>query len=356
MVIVGLLSGTLADTSTPAAPPRAWGVPPDTVEGPLGEARERLGRYLFYDRRLSGNGCYSCASCHQQERAFTDGRRHAIGATGEEQARNTPSLANVGYNLSLTWSDAHITTLEQQALRPMFEATPPELGLRNGGEDALAAFRADPLYHQLFDQAFPEENDPFSLNSILSALASFERRLISFRSPYDRFVYQGDENALSPAARLGMQLFFSSRLACSECHFGWNLSGSTRSTGEPEQAPVFLNTGVPRDPGENGPREFKVPTLRNVAVTAPYMHNGSLPTLADVIIHYERGGSDDVGKSPRLRGFTLNDTERSDVVEFLTSLTDERFLHESAFADPFIDTVTMPASSQATQRSGCPIR
>jgi len=243
------------------------------------QAKAQLGRYLFYDTRLSGNGSYACASCHQQERAFTDGRKHAIGATGEEHTKNTPTLTNVGYASSLTWSNPHLTSLEDQARRPMFGSGPIELGLSDNANAVLSCLQADPLYRTLFGEAFPTKAEPISFGSILSALASFERTLISFNSPFDRFVYQGDENALSPSAKSGMRLFFSTRLGCSECHSGWNFAEGTRSLEEPDVAPAFYNTGVPRDPNEPNSRAFKVATLRNIAVTAHTCTTADFPHL-----------------------------------------------------------------------------
>ena len=158
-----LAEGDLGPSGRPV-----WGVPLGTEQGPALAAKVRLGRHLFYDTRLSGNGCYSCASCHVQERAFTDGRATAIGATGGGLPRNTPTLTNVGYNASFTWIDAHVESLEAQAVRPLLAQDPVEMGLIDEGRTVLRAFKADRAYRSMFEEAFPDSQERFSLRSIVS--------------------------------------------------------------------------------------------------------------------------------------------------------------------------------------------
>ena len=326
-------------------------------------AKVELGRRLFYDRALSGNGTYACASCHRQELAFTDGRPRAIGSTGETHPRSAPSLANVAYSATLTWADPGLTRLEDQARIPMTNEHPVELGLAGHEDEALRRLRADPDYPRMFSAAFPEDAEPVSVANVTRALASFERTLISGDSPYDRLVYRDDKAALSESARRGMRLFFSERLNCSRCHGGFTFSGPVAFEGARPIPPTFHNTGLynlggdgsyPVDnPGLSGITgrkldrgRFRAPTLRNVGLTAPYMHDGSIATLAEVIEHYARGGRlvpngplagdgrDSPRKSELVRGFDLDARGKADLVEFLNSLTDRGFVGDPRFAAP----------------------
>ena len=333
--------------------PRGFPPPKAPADNPLSAAKVELGRYLFYERRLSINGEASCATCHRQERAFTDGRARAVGATGELHPRGAMSLANVAYIPTLGWDDPETRRLEDQARIPMLNRRPVELGLAGRVRRVVERLRADPLYRRLFAAAFPEKRRPFSLESVVQALASFERTLISGKAPFDRW-RAGETGALTPAARRGMKLFFSSRLRCFECHRGFNFSGPVTYEGESTApAPVFLNTGLhdldghgaypPSNPGlyrfTGRPEDmgrFRVPTLRNIAVTAPYMHDGSVESLAEVIDLYARGGrTSSPLKSGRLRGFEISESEKADLLAFLDSLTDVEFLHDPRFSDPF---------------------
>lgn len=364
----------MAPAPAAAGPPAVLelppGFPPPVVpaDDPLTAEKVALGRRLFYDRRLSGGGGYACASCHRQELAFTDGRAHALGATGERHPHSAMSLANAAYNLTLAWDEPELTRLEDQALIPMLNREPVELGIAGREEEVLGRLRADPRYRERFAAAFPGESDPFTLDHVVRALASFERTLISGRAPYDRLLYDDDRGALPPAAWRGMELFFSERLACSECHAGFNFSGPVRfvapaPAGEPpapEPAPAFFNTalydlgggtypapapGLVRHTGRPEDRgRFRAPTLRNVALTAPYMHDGSIATLGEVIDHYAAGGraAGNPLKDPRLAGFELAPGEKADLLAFLDSLTDRAFVTDPRFGDPFADADDVP--------------
>lgn len=343
--------------------PLGFPTPLVPADNPMSAAKVELGRYLFYDQRLSVTGAYSCASCHQQARAFTDGRPQAEGATGEMHLRSSMSLTNVAYNVTLTWADPELRTLEAQALQPMLNVHPIELGLAGHEEEVLARLRADPRYPPLFAAAFPEA-DEMSLSLVAKAIASFERILISGDSPYDRLVFRDEQDALDDAARRGLALFSSPRLACSQCHHGFNFSGPTDFQGSPPVAGDFHNTGLYNLQGLGlypfGNRglfettglasdmgRFRAPTLRNITFTAPYMHDGSIATLEEVIEHYAAGGRTlffgpnsgeghrNPFKSERVVGFSLTADEKSDLLAFLASLTDETFVRDPRFADPF---------------------
>ena len=326
-----------------------------------------LGRHRFYDTRLSGNGTYACASCHVQEKAFTDGRARALGSTGQVHPRGAMSLTNVAYATNFAWANDVLASLEQQALVPMFGEAPVELGLA-GGEQALGdRLRAVPYYRDAFQRAFPDDADAMAQEHLVSrvvyAISAFERTLLSGRSAYDRFT-QGDESAISDSAKRGRDLFFSETLECFHCHGNFNFSDSVTHAGTAITESMFHNTGLynidgkgayPPDnrglmdvstlPSDMG--RFKAPTLRNVAVTAPYMHDGSVATLEDALDHYAAGGrtitsgpyagngSKSPLKSEFLKGFIISPSQKADVVAFLESLTDEEFLHDPRFSNPW---------------------
>lgn len=294
---------------------------------PITVEKVELGRRLFYDVRLSGNGTQACASCHVQEHAFTDGRAHALGSSGESHPRSAMSLANVAYNVSLTWANSHGTRLEDQMLVPLFGEHPVEMGSRGREKDLLARLRSEVVYAEQFPNAFPGEADPVSLLNVRRAIASFERTLLSGESPYDQLVWRDDQAALSESARRGMTLFYSDRLACSKCHAGFTFSGPVRWEGSPAAEPGLADNGL------GGP--FRIPTLRNVAVTAPYMHDGRLATLHDVIDYYAKGGNGSPGQSRLVKGFTVTAVEKTDLIAFLASLTDEAFLKNPRFSNPW---------------------
>jgi cytochrome c peroxidase len=332
-------------------------------DNPMSVEKVELGRHLFYDERLSGNQTMSCASCHEQRLAFSDGRAVARGSTGEATPRNAMSLANVAYAPTLTWSHPYLGSLERQAQVPMFGDAPVELGLRSQAElEQRLAEVAE--YQELFARAFPEEQAPITLLNVTRALASFERSLISGNSPFDAWIYGRDDAALSESALRGYALFNSEKLECFHCHLSFNFTDQVVYQGQAFASAPFHNTGlydidgrggfpepntgiyeVTRDPGDMG--KFKAPTLRNIAVSAPYMHDGSIATLSEVLDHYAAAGrtisegeyagdgSKNPHKDPLLRGFTLTDQERADVLAFLDSLTDRAFLEDPDFADPW---------------------
>jgi cytochrome c peroxidase len=342
------------------------GVPPPRVPAasPMTAERVELGRHLFYDTRLSGNGKQSCASCHLQKLAFTDGRGQAIGSTEEIHPRSSMSLMNAAYRDSLTWANPTLRTFEDQVLVPLFGTKPVELGLEGHETRVYAQLAKDRTYKKLFAAAFPGAKSPVNTRNIAAALSSFLRSIVSFRSPFDRYRFQHDESALSPAAKRGMELFFSSNVRCGGCHMahnvsvdlGLNLDGGSKTSASPASDPaVFMyhNTGLynlpapmvyPADsPGlyaitgqHSDVGKFRVPTLRNIAVTAPYMHDGSIATLDQVLDHYAAGGR---ARNPRLsdsiKPLTLSEDQRQDLLAFLQSLTDEEALRDPRWSNPF---------------------
>jgi len=348
-IAVGLM-GADFDWKLPKGFPR----PTIPADNPMSAAKVELGRRLFYDKRMSVNGKESCGRCHRQELAFTDGRAHAEGTTGQLHPRSSMSLVNVAYAPLLTWANPALASLEEQALIPMLGEDPIELGLKSHEQEFLAALRRDPVYQRLFPQVFPGVSDAFTLSNVAKGIAAFERTIISMRSPYDRYRWGGDSAAISDAAKRGELLFFSSeRGGCFQCHGGWNFSGGIRFEGDEmsgrEDGPRggFFNTGVAvytapnrglyeRTQRKEDIGKFRAPSLRNIALTAPYMHDGSLATLEDVIGHYAAGGKiDHPNKSRILRSFPMTDGDKSDLVQFLKSLTDEELLHDPRWSDPW---------------------
>jgi cytochrome c peroxidase len=343
--------------------PKGFPRPRVPADNPMTPAKAELGRYLFYDARMSVNGRESCATCHRQELAFTDGKSRAAGTTGEMHPRGSMSLVNVAYSAVLTWSDPGQRTLEQQALTPMFSTHPVELGMQSNGEEYVRVISSDPVYAKMFPAAFPGEQNPFTIANVTKAIASFQRTIIGGGSPYDRYHYDGDDQTISESAKRGEVLFFSEPLSCFRCHGGFNFSDTADFEGRRESPPEFHNTGLynlsgalsypapntgiyehTQQPADVG--KFKAPTLRNVAVTAPYMHDGSIATLDGVLDHYSAGGraitnspnagdgSRNPNKDPLIRGFKLTQQDRVDLIAFLESLTDEEIIHDPKFADP----------------------
>lgn len=336
-----------------SAEPFDWGLPdwmprPAVPEdNPMTAQKVELGRHLFYDARLSADSTVACASCHDQARAFTDGRKTSVGINATVGGKNAPPLMNVAYFPVLTWANPHMTSLEFQALIPLFGEEPPEMGAAGRETEIFARLSADPYYSSAFAEAFPKQPTP-DLFTVTRALAAFQRSLTSFDSPYDRFKYGGDLDALSPAALRGEQLFFDHRFECYHCHQGVMFSDNFQTEGSPWAETGFHNTGLYRDypaqvPGlieitgipEDAGR-FRTPSLRNIAVTAPYMHDGSVADLRGVIDHYARGGREGHAmQDGMIVGFEANEQDINDIIAFLESLTDETFLTNPSHADPW---------------------
>ncbi len=355
--------GNARCASAGSFPARAW--PPDDP------ALIALGRLLFYDPALSVNNSLACAGCHVQALAFTDGRRVAQGATGELHSRNTPSIANAAYTSSLGWSDPLMWKLEVQHRVPLFGRAPVEMGLLAPLPRALRErLRSEPRYvrawaalgapRNLLPHALRHAPQRVEVETLLLPIAAFVRSLVSNGSAFDAWLYRDDKQALSPDALAGFALFNSPRLACGECHQGFLLGGAVRTLNR-QQAPEFFNTGVARHTRANVGRpdqglaihtgraddvgKFRIPSLRNVVLTAPYMHDGSLPDLDAVLVHYSRGGHDgaagnadvDPNLAAQMRGFTLTREERRRLLAFLNALTDTRFVTAPQFADPWAE-------------------
>ena len=339
-----------ADTFDWRLPP--WMPPPPVpTDNPMSASKVELGRRLFYDIRLSGPGYMSCATCHQQNRGFADDKRVPIGITGEHHHRNSMGLSNVAYFKTLTWANSLERHLEVQLRRPLFGTKPVEMGSLGHEQAIVDLLSSNSVYRRLFEESFPETDGQIDFTGIGKAIAAFQRTLISARSPLDRYRYGGDASAISIAAKRGEKLFFGDTLKCAQCHKGVHFTDAASST-------QYHNTGLynvdgsgglpARDQGlfdvTNKPEDmgrFRTPSLRNIAVTAPYMHDGSIATLSKVIDHYAAGGRAAQSGMPsplrsrHVTGFRLADNEKADLIAFLKSLTDPEFLNDPRLSSPF---------------------
>ncbi len=296
------------------------------VEAPEGneftKARWDLGKKLFFDPILSSDSSTSCASCHHPQLAFSDNQVFSEGVKKRLGTRNSPTLANVAYHPYFT-REGGVPTLEMQILVPIQEHNEFDFNI------LLIAERLQQKaeYVAMAQTAYNREPDAFV---ITRSLACFERSLLSGNSRYDQFLQYDKVNALTDLEKTGMELFFSSRTNCSECHSGFNFTNY-----------AFENNGLYEDYEDEGRFRltsneadralFKVPSLRNIALTAPYMHDGSLQTLEEVIEHYQSGGENHSHKSDLIKPLDLTETEQAAITAFLHSLTDESFVQNPLF-------------------------
>jgi cytochrome c peroxidase len=343
----GLLVGSLWFSSCALAASVAVGLPTATTFE--GDARSvsaaAIGRLLFFDKRLSADGTISCASCHDPQKAYTDNLPVAKGIRGQLGTRNAPSLLNVAFSTSEFW-DGRRESLEQQATDPLLN--PREQGLRDG-EEVLRIVRADGVYTQAFQSTFDVGSDHITIDLVANAIASFERTLIAGNSPFDRYLFGGERGSLSRKATLGLELF-RGRARCASCHLigeydalltdnlyhrvGVGMKAvegarlTTATSRVIDATPAELDHLISKDPDiaalgrfvvTKNPKDiglFKTPSLRNVALTAPYMHDGSVKTLAEALdaeIYYRSIEAD--------RPLILTPEEKSDLAAFLNSLT-----------------------------------
>ncbi len=333
------------------------------LDNPMSIDKVELGRFLFYDKRLSGNGSQSCASCHHQDKAFTDGRPTAIGSTGESHPRNTQSLGNVAYHTTLTWANKALTELEVQMLVPLFGTNPVEMGINDDNKtEVLNRIATDAAYQARFQAAFPGQAPSVSWDHIVKAISAFQRTLISGQSKYD--LAEQKLATYTPAEARGRALFFSEKAECFHCHSGFNFNDQVRHRSSRLFETPFHNTGLfniggtgafpfpnrgifeqTANPDDMG--KFRAPSLRNVGVTAPYMHDGSMATLEEVLAFYAAGGRNitegphagdgrlNPHKNAVIANIDLSEQDIADIAAFLRTLTDESFLTNPKFSNPF---------------------
>ena len=309
----GLMAPSL-QTDSPGIPIGISVLVPIPEQNPWTWEKAELGRRLFFDQGLSRDGSISCASCHNVERAFTDGNAKPFGVDAQQGRRNVPSLVNCAFQKSLFW-DGRRASLEEQALDPI--ENPTELGNNLGR--AIHFLESEAEYAAMFEQAFGTPR--VTSQRIAKAIASYERTLFSGNTPFDRYSILGDESALTAAALRGLNLFMG-RARCSHCHepplfTDHRFHNTGVSWGmRPLDLGRYEHSGQPEDKGK-----FKVPSLRDVSLTAPYMHDGSMATLEEVIEFYSRGSNSNPNLDQTLQPLNLTPSDKTDLVVFLNSLT-----------------------------------
>lgn len=287
------------------------------TDNPITKEKVELGRKLFFDKRLSSDETISCASCHLPELAFSDGKKVSEGVGGLMTQRNSPSILNSVY-LPTVMYDAHLPTLEKQVIVPIQEHVEMDMNML----ELIKKMRTIPEYQEAAKNIFNREFDAYVLTR---SIAAYERTLISDNSAFDQYYYQGNKNAMSDGAKRGWKLF-SETLYCTKCHPAPHFT-----THEP------INNGLYVDYGEDKGRFrifndsldiglFKVPSLRNLELTGPYMHDGSFATIADVINHYKKGGAGHKLQDERIVPFEITDSQTQDLVAFLNALTDTTYM------------------------------
>lgn len=302
--------------------PKGFDEPEIPSENQLSQERVALGKMLFFDPILSRDSSISCGTCHLQNLAFTDGNEISIGIENRKGFRNTVGLSNVAYQPYL-FKEGGVPTLEQQVIAPIEDENEMDFTFL----EAVKRIEKHPIYPDLILKAYGRDVDAYSISR---AIACFERTLISGNSNFDRYEFHDEKTALNESEIRGKNLFFSDKTNCSSCHNGFNFTNN-----------AFENNGLLNQYDDQGRfritfdstdiGKFKIPSLRNVEQTAPYMHNGSLGSLEEVVEHYNSGGSDHSNKNPQIEGLNLSEEEKIDLVAFLKSLTDWDFLENEAY-------------------------
>ncbi len=322
-----------------------------------------LGRYLFFDRRLSVNNTRSCATCHNPQFAFTDGYKRSLGVYADLHQRNTQPLFNLAYLKYFTAADSTLHSSIQQMNNPLFNDHPAEMGVKGNEASILQKITTDKMYQQLFAAVQKE----ISWLNIKQAISSFINSIYSGNAAYDHF-QKGDSSALTTSQKKGLQLFFSAELKCASCHGGFNFS-SPSVTNEKGDTVYYFNTGLYNVDGKGAypaydeglfhltknktdKGKFRVPSLRNLIFTAPYFHDGSAASLTEVIDTYANGGrkiqegiyQGDGSKSPYkdslIKGFFISEADKFNLISFLQSLSDSSFTNNPAYQNPFTDDET----------------
>ncbi len=355
--VLKILVVTLIAYTSPLAAGSPLGLPPITIPQNNAQSPKKiaLGRLLFHDVRFSANGTVSCASCHQQAKAFTDGLPVAQGINRISGPRNTPTVVNAAFYTSF-FLDGRRNSLETQALDPLVNDI--EHGLENH-QEIIKIIRGDKTYGELFKDVFCIDRNKITIDHVVKSIASYERTLLAGDSPFDRFFFAGDKGALSKSAARGLNIF-RRKGNCANCHeITWNQAlftdnrfynlgigftrvneklanfvkslksipadylGTTKTffdENHRSELGRFMVTGVIRDIGK-----FRTPTLRNIERTAPYMHDGSIKNLNEVVEYYNRGGDKNRFLDPAIFPLHLTDQEKIDLVEFLKALTSPEY-------------------------------
>lgn len=296
------------------------------VDNPYSQKKAELGRMLYFDKRLSADGTISCASCHSAPGAFTDRRPVSEGVHGRKGTRHSPTVINVAYQKYLFW-DGRASSLEEQCKGPI--ANPNEMAGTDNVHDAYhqcnERVRKVERYRQLFKEVFG--CDHCSIDEIAKAISTFERSILSGNSPYDRYM-AGDKTAMSPQQIQGYQVF--KREGCIQCHSGPNFTNDgffNIGVGMDEESPDLGRYDVTHEKKDWG--SFKTPTLREVAKTYPYMHDGSLKTLEEVVEYYNKGGISNPNLHRLIRPLHLSEEDKQALISFLEALSGEGWQHFS---------------------------
>jgi cytochrome c peroxidase len=300
------------------------GFPPMSIpaDNQLTEVRIELGKMLFFDKALSRDSSVSCGSCHLQSHAFSDVVNISSGIEGRKGMRNSPPLFNLGYH-PYFFFDGGVPTLELQVLAPVQDVNEMD----HEFPQAVERLAQNPVYQKMAQIAYNRDFDAFVLTR---AIGAYERILVSGNSTYDKYS-NGNSAALNESAKRGLALFNSERLSCSGCHSGFNFTDySFQNNGLYLQYPDSGRMRVTTLPEDRD--KFKVPSLRNIALTAPYMHDGSIATLPEVVEHYNNGGAANPNKDLRIKPLMLTNQEKNDLLEFLYSLTDNDFITNPYYA------------------------
>ena len=294
----------------------SYNVPKDN---PLTEVKIKLGKRLFFEKALSADGTLACASCHVPEKGFADPQQFSVGIRGQKGGRQAPPILNRVFSRKQFW-DGRAASLEEQALGPMMN--PIEMGHPNV-QGILRYLQNDASYVAAFKEAFPEQAGAINDLTLSRAIASFERTILAGNSPYDRFTQNDDKAAMSEAAFRGYQLFLG-KAACASCHVGFNFTDESYhnlGVGTTAKKADLGRYEITKLDGHQG--AFKTPTLRQVTDTAPYMNDGSLKTLEEVVAFYNQGGRLNPSLSPKIKPLGLSAQEQKDLIEFLKALSGE---------------------------------
>ncbi len=322
-------------------------------------ALTELGQHLFFDKRLSFDESISCSTCHNPELAFTDGYKVSVNSKAESLLRNSPSLLNINHRTNFNWANPNLNSLIDQMQRPLYGTHPIELGVRINENKILDRIMKQKVYQKLVKKVYHQSGQKINTTLIEASIALYITNLQSRNSRYDQFLNTKDSSKLSKQEWRGHQLFHSDSIECNACHGGLDFF-------EPDRGPDFANIGLyncngsypERDRGvqnetknsdDNG--DFRIPTLRNIAITAPYYHDGSEESLERVIHNYENTGRNitygdcqgDGAQHPNLNGrlqkFTLSNEDRMALISFLQSLTDTSYLKNRNFVNPFFSRI-----------------
>jgi cytochrome c peroxidase len=366
LVAAGTPVRTTGQRAQPFEPPLPTGISKALwrrripLDNPLTRAKVALGERLYFDKRLSNDGTTSCGSCHDPANAFADHLTVAIGAQNTSGLRNTPTILNAMFVEALFW-DGRANSLEEQAKQPILN--PFEMAMSTG-DTVVSRLNVVPEYRQQFRQAFGKEG--ITVDTIVKAIASYERTLISADSPFDRFI-AGNSQAITPSQKRGWELF-KGKAKCIECHtfsqaspffsdFKFHNTGIVARELSVEQLSGLTKEIINNEHGDSVPSlahtqgltelgrflitrkhedigAFRTPTLRDIELTSPYMHNGSEKTLIDVVHFYNRGGNANPNLDKRLRPLGLNDSEMNDLVEFMRALTSDVVLRRTQSSTP----------------------